>query len=635
MKFAKKFVFISIIFYSIQLYALPFSVVPNTTLPTLVFPGVTIPAPASYIITNTSHFNTLGNIIKWLPANTAVNPTGTTCLPTSGFNLAPGQSCTLNLNVTGSINRNNSNSNQHLMVCRSDKITCTGPSPGNSLNVITVSDWMKQLSAKGYNPKQGNMFLLTDTSCAIFISIFGSCFGQNPASPYIIPQPPIEQSYVDPYYGVPLESTGPDGPTEMFFRLGDTDAMMVIVSYPPKAAYFGYQSYVATSAMSNYNGTPTPPPPLQRHISPDPARYGIAGSIGQDVNSIIVENQYGAPWSGRVVVYITTANTNLANALIYEATRAGINRNSIFIEPIGLNVVTGNGSQADDMLTLMRYAVPQTSLGQTWLNAYNSNVLVYKVSAPTITVTRYPTNQYLPHRINNSELSLSTARLQLVSLLQTYLATAQGASASFRPVIPTTVVNSNGVPVAGLVGSFCIFYGTNCEADNQDTSTYASMILKNLELSETAFIVGINHSVLNINNNHYLSVDIYNSLVNQGVASMSQTNPTATGFNSGILTGSAQQVLTDLGIAIPPGDTELINNISNLYVTFIARDCNNSTIISANAYCINLQGNSLIPAGDPISIVERSYVLPGKTTGGNLDYMLYPIIVAADTDFYT
>ena len=60
-----------------------------------------------------------------------------------------------------------------------------------------------------------------------------------------------------------------------------------------------------------------------------------------------------------------------------------------------------------------------------------------------------------------------------------------------------------------------------------------------------------------VNNNHYVSVDINNASNFSGVASASQTNPTAAGFDSGFLTGSAQQVLTDLGITIPPGDTEL------------------------------------------------------------------------------
>jgi hypothetical protein len=118
--------------------------------------------------------------------------------------------------------------------------------------------------------------------------------------------------------------------------------------------------------------------------------------------------------------------------------------------------LTGGGAFSSDVGQSTYFPANTSSLSY-----YDYNVLVYKVSQPNPKVTRYPTNQYLPHEINNSELTLITARLQLVTLLQNYLATQQGSVASFRPVIPTTVVNSEGVPVAGLVGSYCIFYGTN------------------------------------------------------------------------------------------------------------------------------------------------------------------------------
>jgi hypothetical protein len=139
--------------------------------------------------------------------------------------------------------------------------------------------------------------------------------------------------------------------------------------------------------------------------------------------------------------------------------------------------------------------------------------------------------------------------------------------------------------------------------------------------------------VESVNNNHYITVDIYNESNLSGVASASQTNPTATGFDSGFLTGSAQQVLTALGITIPPEDTELTENLSKLYVTFLARNCHNATIAAAHAYCIDLMGRSLIPLEDPIRIVERSYVVPGRTTGGNPAEMVYPYIIAATHTF--
>lgn len=612
-------------------FALPFSVIPSTSLPTMILLNASSAIDVSYTITNTTKFNPPYHLVKWLPPNVRINATGTTCVPTTNFKLAPGQSCTLNLTIMGSVNRNDPNPQHHLMICMSDKSTCAGPTPQNSLNVLSAQEWVSWLKAYSYHVVQGGVYLLESSDCDQFISVFGNCFGNNPASPYIIPQPPIENAYVDPYYAVPFESSGPQGTTDIFYRLSDQDALMTIVSYPPTAAYLGYQSYVFTSQTSNYVDVT---PPSSRTVSPNPSRYEIAGSLGNDLNNTIVQNSIGSPWYGNVVMYITTANQYMAQGLLARAKAAGINPSNIFIEPIGSNVITGNGEAADDMVTLIRYAIPEnTTDGNNWLSNINNNVLVYKVSQSSMPIARYGSNNYTPHEINNDELYLSTAQSQLVALLQNYLTTAQGTASDNEPTLPTTTINAEGIPSTGLVGSYCIFYGTNCEADNQDTSTYSYLLLSHLGLLETAFIVGVNHSVLNLNNNRYVSVGIYNAIRATGVASSSQTNPSAVGFNSGNLTGSASQVLSLLGISIPPGDTELIDNIDNLYVTFIARDCNNPTIQAANAYCLSLEGISLIPLIAPISITERSYVLPGTTTGGNLNNMLYPIVVAAANDF--
>ncbi len=617
--------------FSTMAYALPFNIVANSTLPTLALPGATTPPTISYTITNTSRLNPPSISIKFLPPNTSVNTAGTTCTPATGFHLAPGQSCVLSLNITGGINRNDGNQFSHLMVCMSDNVTCAGPAPNYSLNVASTASWISSLANSGFHPVQGNVFLLQNSVCPLFVSIFDSCFGQNPAAPYVVPQPPIEDSYVDPFYATQLETPGPGGTTDIFYRLSDNDALITIVSYPPLAAYVGFQSYVFSRQISNYIGITPPRAPT---VSPDTTRYEIVGSVGNDINNIITQSQYGFPWGGNVVVFITTSNTNLANALIANAVAAGISRNSIFIEPVGSNVITGNGVAADDMITLMRFAIPQdTAAGNLWNAQVSQNVAVYKVTNPNISVSRFGMNQYTPHQINNNESALSTALSQLIALLQSYLTTQQAVPSSNQPTVATTVVNSSGVPISGLVGSFCIAVGTNCEADNQDTSTYTNLLLTTLGLEETAFIVGVNHSLANINNNRYVSVDIYSAATSSGIASTSQTNPTAVGFNSGNLTGSAQQILTELGISIPGGDTALLANINNLYVTFIARDCNNPTIAAANNFCINLMGTSLVPAGFPLSVTERSYVLPGTTTGANPDDMVYPFVVAATHDF--
>ncbi len=513
----------------------------------------------------------------------------------------------------------------------------TACNSGTSTQTLSYYQWwIESLSLKQYTVVRGNAYLMQNTDCPTFVAIFNSCFGQNPASPYIIPQPPIEQSYVDPYYAEPLNTPGPDGTTNIIYRLSDNDALVTIISYPPEAAYLGYQSYVFTRETSFYADVT---PPRTRTVSPDPSRYEIFGSIGNDVNSILVQNQYGSsPWGGTVIMYITTSNQNLANNLIANAKSQGIHPNSIFVEPVGSNVMTGNGASADDLITLMRYAVPESaSEASTWQNALDNHVLVYKVTNTNLAVSRFGSNSYTAHTVNTDETTLTTALQQLGALLQSYLENTQTpiATAASHQSQATTEDASNGVPTSGLVGSYCIATGTNCEGDNQDTSTYATLINYTLLLGpeETAFIAGVNHSVESVNNSRYISIDIYNAANASGVAGSSQTNPTAAGFDSGVLTGSAEQVLTDLGISIPLSNTELRAEISKLYVTFVARNCNNSTIAAANNYCINLMGTSLIPLNDTISITERSYIIPDQTTGGYVPQMVYPHIIAAEHNF--
>jgi hypothetical protein len=460
------------------------------------------------------------------------------------------------------------------------------------------SSWITGLWPE-YRVVQGNTFLMTAMDCPIFIRIFQSCFGNNPAAPYIIPQPPVENSYVDPYYARPLNTQGPNGQTtNIIYRLTDREALITIVSYPPKAAYLGYISYVFTSESSNYVDVTPPRPPIP---SPDPNRYEIFASIGNDVNDVIVQNQLEIPpWNRAIVAYITTPNEKLAEALVARARKLGIDAKSIFIEPIGSNVITGNGPEADDMVTLIRYAIPRfPALSDKWSDLLSKNVLVYKVSNSSLSVQRYGAIGYTPHTVNTDEKSyapsLRAALRQLATLLRNYLVAKQLSSAEYRPLIATTKVNSEGVPDGGLVGSVCIQYGTNCLGDDQDTSTYALLRLSMLGQDEVAFVVGVNHNRPELDNTRYVSVGIYNADDQTGVAAASQTNPRAVGFDRGSLNGSAKGLLDALGISIPLHYKELIDNLPNLYVAAMARDINNPTIAPARQYTINL--HALSPGG--------------------------------------
>ncbi len=274
-------------------FALPLTIVAKTMLPTTVNLGYS--NVAYYTITNNTPSQRNANYLKYLPGGSTITSqitTAGTYQDTCGatFNLAPkgqvGDSCTLQLSFTNTINGTDPDPTKHLFACFPGGISCSGTN--EPLNVTAIANpalnpykaWLAQLPQGGYQASQGNAYLMTNSDCALFISIFGSCFDQNPAAPYIIPQPPIEQSYVDPYYAVPLNQTSPDGAANIIYRLSDQEALVTIVSYPPKAAYLGYQSYVFSSETRNYPTTD----PLQI-LSPDPSRFELFASIGNDVNN--------------------------------------------------------------------------------------------------------------------------------------------------------------------------------------------------------------------------------------------------------------------------------------------------------------------------------------------------------------
>ena len=492
----------------------------------------------------------------------------------------------------------------------------------HALSTAQTAKYLNNLTSHGYLIVQGNAYLFQNSDCSLYVSIFGTCFGNNPAAPYILPQLPIENSYVDPYYAVPLNTPGPNGvTTNIAYRLSDKDALVTIVKYPPKGAYFGYQSYVFTSQIINYIDTF----PLQV-ISPDLTRYEIFGSVGNNVNNIIVQNQHGSSWGGQVITYVTTSNQILANKIIRELTTQGVKSNSILVEKLGSNVLTGNEENADDLVTLIRYAIPEnTNAANTWYSNLATNVLVYKVSNPSIGIIRYPANNYSA-RTGNIETQLTPALNELAEILKNWSInnTTLGSlsAVSTSSFTRTSLDDHDGIPY-GLVGKDCISKGTICAADNQDTSTYAFSPNFDLSSNSVLFIAGVNHN--KFNNSSYISLSIYNATESAGVASSSQTNRKAVGFNSGNLaSGSAEAVLRELGI-YNSASRMLKLALPKLYISLLSKNC---TI--AQKFCIDLNGDNLIPdttPPTPINMYERSYIRPGDTSGADTNIMVYPRVI--------
>lgn len=111
-------------------YALPFNIFPAAPLPTQISPGETL--KAFYTVQNNTASTRNGNFVKYLPPNVTQitsdpsisNLCGTT------FNLTkrgtPGDSCTLELLITGIVNASDPDPHHHLFVCFPGGANCAG-----------------------------------------------------------------------------------------------------------------------------------------------------------------------------------------------------------------------------------------------------------------------------------------------------------------------------------------------------------------------------------------------------------------------------------------------------------------------------------------------------------------------------
>lgn len=472
--------------------------------------------------------------------------------------------------------------------------------------------WTEHLSGQGYTVSQGGVRQVDNAACALFEEVFQSCFANNPEAPYIIPEPPIDGTYVGPTYGPPFTVPGTTGnPSNMFFRLADSDALVVLFALPPQAAYLGYQTYLFTRAASAYGLTP----PSKPKTSPDPSRYEIFGSLGNDINNVVIENRLGSVWNNDVAVYITTSNSALAEALVADAVAQGLDKNRIFVEPVGKNVKTGTGAKADDLVSLFRYALPRNQTeNDAWMKELASNVVVYRVSAPAhARVARFATPLYTK-KGTASEEAYANALQELTGVLSQWLAKQEGVPPTEKAMTRSLVVGKKG-ELRGFVGKSCIAKGYNCLGDNEDTDSYRFGGIGTLGSNDYAIMTGINHTLLD--NAAYISVGIYNGADQAGVAGVSQTNPPVVGFESGTLTGSAEGVLKSLGLYESASPT-LKAQLPYLYAVLMARTC-----AFAASYCVPISVGD-VPLATKITVFQRAYIKPGTTTGANPNVMPSP-----------
>jgi hypothetical protein len=142
LKIQQWIVFFLLFAVSASCFALPFDIYPvnGISLPTFVQSGQT--TPAYYTLTNNANRTLNNNFIKYLPPNVAQVTTDAAIPNICGatFNLAPngtvGDTCTLELVVSGSVDANDPDPHHHLFACLFGGVLCAGTN--YPLNVVQV-----------------------------------------------------------------------------------------------------------------------------------------------------------------------------------------------------------------------------------------------------------------------------------------------------------------------------------------------------------------------------------------------------------------------------------------------------------------------------------------------------------------
>jgi hypothetical protein len=492
-------------------------------------------------------------------------------------------------------------------------------------------------------------------SCAAYVTALGSCFGNNTASPYIFTQPPFTTGDYLPNYALAAPFESADGTSDTFWQLAQDEAIVTIITLPPQAAYFGYQTYLLERNPVNYGGTDpgvtcttTAGTKSDGHLETADCydeEFGYFTSAINNANFSATAgfkppwNSYGnsgTPTSTNTIAIITTANSAMATNMIGYF---GPTTTSIFTEempqeiagqpttPPGLYI--GKGGAYDTFATVIRLSLPQSKTNETaWLTG--SNVLVYRVANSSYVTSNLgvlytpsqasgainpqsqnnvETTSAASHTCGNSVTTNLDGILQYIGCqLQTWAGNntpvaAGHAYAVYQAKVGTTIV----------AGPHCIAAGTNCAGGTQDNNYYRSYVTGKLQNQYPIFVVGVLHSASSgdpnpnstpINNADYTGISAADNTNNTGVSDSADPNATAEyAASSPVLTGSAKSVL--MAFTNPDGSTlyssepaAVHSELNNLYIHIFYRQDNSSPDCTEEVVCAaNLSYTTLIQTG--------------------------------------
>jgi hypothetical protein len=506
--------------------------------------------------------------------------------------------------------------------------------PGSSQFIQALMD---DLTAGGLQVTQGYPRLWTMDDCDEGYPVTFNCYGNNPASPYIVSAVrPWPEEYVDPATADAFGRTRPGYSTT--YRLDPREAIVLFGTMPPRGRYMGLQSYVFTHEWVIGEGDPDHQYgyPWVRDVakggrdkfahSPmvgylfatlprNPPRVQSFSSVGNSINNVVMDGDQSGASFGRLRYFVITPDRVMNDKVRTALERLGVPDEAVFTEPIPSSFdgtplgPLGLDAQALDFMHGLRYAMPENEqAAQAWRARLPLTVLRIREAPSSDRPVEPYGNIARDEREAEDEAYL---RADLRDLVTAVTARATQGPWDLSPLpAPSMGEPPQMANVESWLGQFgprCRAIGENCLGDGQDAS-YFFMPPQPIDSGQVYAVVGTLGT--QTGNATYNGLSANDASLLKGVANVPDYDPGSPGSD---LLGSAD------------GYAATVANHDKFFVHFFTRDCDAISGLTDGA-CTTITETMVPPLtavsapGDPhlhgfFTAGLRSYVKPGTARG--------------------
>jgi len=484
-----------------------------------------------------------------------------------------------------------------------------------------ADDFSSHLISRGFDVREGSLKFFFKEDCIDYVDLIGTCFGNNPGTPYGIyqlPHIPGEQ-YDDLIPAIGTNNLG------LEVRIRSDEAIVLIGVTPPESAYFGYTHYLWKTRNKRENNNP-----LFTAASLDDTINPYTINVGQRISS-----SYDAAFDKDVVI-TSTGDQGTARAVDRALTKAGIPRNIRNLQKISTKVGgplppvglynPGLEEDKDSILFLNRVAVFQNeTLGSQYLknppfrlfritpkernrrdlrksrSESGNDESNFKIGRQKQTIlnrdpigdTRLATLNREPVR-NKPDTSINNRYVVPLRTPQRSLSESKFKKSLDR--LEDVIRSNHNIKEQGevvlfpLIGSQCIFASLECYGDNGDTAYFIARPEFTMPTDDNYYVViGVNHMATG--RSVYAEVGGYQLSTATGIASFESINN---------MPGSAETYLNR-------------NDSKYLYAFTARRDC------TGIDFCMTLpfpnEGFPFLETEEPPGFIFRAIMSPGGPGG--------------------